>query len=94
MFGEKGKAADKRLVDAAEKANKADKQYKAAKRTANAAKKMAKVEAKNVKQAYREQYMKGESSVGKFWAKLTGSDKYYADMMYDMNKGKYKDSKK
>lgn len=77
--------------DKAEKLKAANSKYKAAKKAEKAAKKMAKVEAKEVKKKYREQYMKGESAAGKVYAKLTDAHKYYADMMYTLNDGVYKD---
>lgn len=88
--------SNKRWDDATTKgktADKADKQYKAAKKAYKAAKKMANLEAKAVKEKYKNEYMKGASAAGKVYAKLTGSHKYYADMMYDINNGKYKKSK-
>jgi hypothetical protein len=92
------KAANKRrdatLMDTAKKADSADRKYKAAKKAMKVAKKASKMEAKAVKNKYREEYMKGESKIGKIYAKLTNADKYYADMMYGLNKGKYKKSKK
>lgn len=78
-------------IEKAKSSEKANRQYKAAKKAAKAAKKMAKVEMKAVKQKYREQYMKGKSAVGKVLAKLTDGDRIYADAMYDLNKGVYKD---
>lgn len=71
---------------------KADRAYKSAKKTMKVAKKAAKIEAKAVKQKYRDQYMKGASKAGKIYAKLTDADKYYAEMMYDLNKGRYKEN--
>lgn len=88
--------SNKRWDDAAAKgkiANKADKQYKAAKKAYKAAKKMANIEAKAVKQKYKDEYMKGASVAGKIYAKLTSAHTYYADMMYGINNGAYKKSK-
>ena len=74
----------------ADKKYKANKKYKAAKKAYKAAKKAANVEAKAVKTKYREQYMKGASTAGKIYAKLTNADKYYAESMYSLNNGRYK----
>lgn len=89
-FGERGEKAGNAAERAAAASNKADKQYKAAKKAYKAAKKMANIEAKAVKEKYKEEYMKGSSMVGKIYAKLTDSHKHYADMMYDINSGAYK----
>lgn len=95
-FGKRKKESDRRWENSEKKAKeslKADKQYKAAKKAYKAAKKMANLEAKAVKQKYKDEYMKGASAAGKVYAKLTDAHKYYADMMYDINNGKYKKSK-
>jgi hypothetical protein len=87
-------ADDKRWNDAIEKGEKsynADKQYKAAKKAYNVARKAANIEVKAVKQKYREQYMKGSTTVGKMYAKLTSADMYYANQMYNINNGVYKE---
>ena len=44
-----------------------------------------KIKTKEIKQKYRDQYMAGESAVGRIYAKFTGADKIYADLMYDIN---------
>lgn len=44
-----------------------------------------KIKVKEIKQKYRDQYMAGESAIGKIYAKLTDADKVYADMMYAIN---------
>ena len=92
-FGERGARAADAAERAANSSNRADKQYKSAKKAYKAAKKMANLEAKAVKEKYKEEYMKGASAAGKVYAKLTGSHKYYADMMYGINNGTYKKSK-
>lgn len=92
-FGERGARAAEKAERTAENSNRADKQYKAAKKAYKAAKKMANLEAKAVKEKYKNEYMKGASAAGKVYAKLTGSHKYYADMMYGINNGAYKKSK-
>ena len=51
---------------------------------------MANLEARAVKEKYKNEYMKGASVAGKIYAKLTGSHKNYADMMYDINSGVYR----
>ena len=91
-FGERGEKAGVAAERAANASNRADKQYKAAKKAYKAAKKMANIEAKAVKEKYKNEYMKGASVAGKVYAKLTSSHKYYADMMYDINNGTYKSS--
>lgn len=85
-------ASNKRFEDtvkAAKAANSAEKKYKAAKKAMKVAKKAANIEAKAVKQKYREQYMKGASVAGKIYAKLTDADKHYADLAYGLNNGKF-----
>ena len=89
-FGERGEKAGAAAERAANSSNRADKQYKAAKKAYKAAKKMANLEAKAVKQKYKDEYMKGSSAVGKLYAKLTDSHKYYANTMYNINNGAYK----
>lgn len=89
-FGERGEKAGAAAERAANSSNRADKQYKAAKKAYKAAKKMANIEAKAVKQKYKDEYMKGASVAGKIYAKLTDAHKYYADMQYDINNGAYK----
>lgn len=91
--GKNKKESDKRWSRAEKKGQEslaADKQYKATKKAYKAAKKMANLEAKAVKEKYKNEYMKGASVAGKIYAKLTGSHKYYADMMYGINNGAYK----
>lgn len=90
-YGKNSKANVDRMMEAAKASNKADRQYKAAKQAAKAAKKMAKIEASVVKTKYREQYMKGQSAVGKAMARLTNADKHYADAAYEANKGAYRE---
>ena len=84
--------ARQQMIDA--KRSKDSAQIKNAKTAYKVAKKMANVEAKAVKREYQKEYMKGASLAGKLYAKYTGSHKYYADMMYDINNGAYKPSKK
>jgi len=45
-----------------------------------------KAKIKQIKTEYRKEYMRGESAAGKVFAKVTGSDKIYANTMYDLNK--------
>lgn len=90
-YGPGNKQRHERTYDAAIAANKADKQYKNAKKAAKIAKKAAKIEAKAVKTKYREQYMKGESTVGKILSRLTDADKHYANIAYETNKGAYRE---
>ena len=96
-IGKKQKAESNKRWDtatnAAKAANEATAKYKASKKAYKAAKKMANLEAKAVKEKYKQEYMKGESVVGRLYARYTGSHKIYADMMYDLNKGAYKKSK-
>lgn len=49
-------------------------------------KKQANTAVKDVKKQYRKQYMAGESFVGKIYGKVTGADKIYADMQYDIHR--------
>lgn len=93
-FGERGEKAGAAAERAANASNRADKQYKSAKKAYKAAKKMANIEAKAVKQKYKDEYMKGASIVGKIYAKLTDAHKYYADVQYNINNGSYKPSSK
>ena len=91
-FGENANKVNSATEKAAQESFKADMQYKAKKKAYKVAKKMANIEAKEVKKKYRNEYMKGASLVGKLYAKYTGSHRYYADMMYDINNGAYKSS--
>ena len=93
QFGVKKKIYDKKIVETAEASKKADDEYKKvskeAKKEIKATRVLAKLEEKKVKQLYKEDAMKGESFVGKVLTKLTNGDKYYADMMYELNNGAY-----
>lgn len=41
---------------------------------------------KDIKTKYRNEYLSGKSTAGKVISKIIGSDKIYADTMYDMHK--------
>lgn len=45
-----------------------------------------KMEVKLLKSQMRDQINAGESAVGRLYNKVTGADKYEADMLYDLNK--------
>jgi len=93
QFGVKKKIYAKRIVETAEASKKADANYKKAvkdaKKNIKATRVLAKLEEKKVKQLYKEDAMKGESFVGKVLTKATKGDKYYSDMMYELNNGAY-----
>lgn len=93
QFGVKKKFYAKRVAETAEASKKANVDYKKtvkdAKKDIKATKVLARLEEKKVKQLYKEDAMKGESFVGKVLTKITAGDKYYADMMYELNNGAY-----
>ena len=88
-FGKRSKAINERLVETAEASFKANKEYKEAKRILKSNKKLAKIEMKEVKTKYKEQCLKGQSALGRAWTKLTDGHNIYADIMYELNDGKY-----
>lgn len=77
---------NKALIDAAEKSAKADSQYKKAKKAYKLAKKYEKQKVKDIKAKYSKEYLSGKSKVGKAVSKLLGTDRNYANIMYDMDK--------
>lgn len=82
-WGNMYKAKLKKEKRESENANKA---YKKAKKAYKISKKYEKQQMKDIKTKYRNSYLSGKSTVGKVISKIIGSDKIYADTMYDMHK--------
>lgn len=51
-----------------------------------ASRSLDKVKAQQIKNKYAKEYVKGKSAVGKAISKLLGTDRNYAELMYDMDK--------
>jgi hypothetical protein len=49
-----------------------------------------KIKVNLIKSQYRDDYMKGKNFVQKLSTRILNTDKYYGDMMYEMNRGQYK----
>ena len=80
------KRSAKDLSDAARKADKADRDYKKAKKAYKVTKKAEKQKIKDIKAKYSKDYLNDKSRVGKVISRMLGTDKIYADIMYDMDK--------
>lgn len=80
------KRSSQELMKAAQKSNKADKEYKKAKKAYKAVKKYEKQKVKDIKEKYSKEYLSGKSSTGKAISKILGTDRNYANTMYDMEK--------
>ena len=48
-----------------------------------------KLQTKLIKSQYRDSYMSGKNAVQRFGIRITGSDKIYADTMYNLDKKHY-----
>ena len=83
---EDNKRSSKELERAAEKSYNADKEYKKAKKAYKAVKKYEKQSIKDIKAKYSKEYLSGKSKVGRAVSKILGTDKNYANAMYDMDK--------
>lgn len=83
---EQNQYSSKRLMKTAKASYNAEKAYKKAKKAYKISKKYEKQQMKEIKSKYRNEYLSGKSKVGKVVSKIMGSDKIYADTMYDMNK--------
>ena len=80
------KRSSQELMKAAQKSNKADKEYKKAKKAYKSVKKNEKQKVKDIKAKYSKEYLSGKSPTGKAISKILGTDRNYADTMYDMEK--------
>lgn len=80
------KRSSQELMRAAEKSNKADKEYKKSKKAYKSVKKYEKQKVKDVKAKYSKEYLSGKSTAGKAVSKILGTDRNYANIMYDMEK--------
>ena len=80
------KESSERLMKAARESENANKAYKKAKKAYKISKKYEKQQMKDMKTKYRKEYLSGKSAAGKVILKIIGSDKIYADTMYDMHK--------
>lgn len=76
----------KALDKAASKASQADNAYKKAKKAYKLVKKYEKQKYKDTINKYKKEINKAESLVGRVYNKLTGSDRYQAEIKYDMEK--------
>lgn len=63
--------------------------YKKAKKDYRNNKRAEKINAKEIKSQYRAQYNKGKSRAARIVIGITGSDKIYADTMYNLDKKHY-----
>lgn len=87
MADENGKKQlSERLIKAAMESENANKAYKKAKKAYKISKKYEKQQMNDMKTKYRNEYLSGKSAAGKVISKFIGSDKIYADTMYDMHK--------
>lgn len=80
------KRSSQELMKAAQKSNKADKEYKKAKKAYKSVKKHEKQKVKDIKAKYSKEYLSGKSPAGKAMSKMLGTDRNYANTMYDMEK--------
>lgn len=83
---EDNKRSSQELMKAAQKSYKADMEYKKAKKAYKSVKKHEKQKVKDIKAKYSKEYLSGKSPVGKAMSKMLGTDKNYANIMYDMEK--------
>lgn len=82
------KRSYKDLETAAAKSYKADKEYKKLKKAYKSVKKMEKQKVRDIKNKYAAEYRNDKSPVGQIISRMLGTDKNYADMMYNANRKK------
>ena len=80
------KRSSQELMKAAQKSNKADMEYKKAKKAYKSVKKHEKQKVKDMKAKYSKEYLSGKSPASQAISKMLGTDKNYANIMYDMEK--------
>ena len=81
------KRSAQELAKAAEKSNQADKDYKKAKKAYKAVKKMEQQKVEKIKAKYAKEYQNGKTIGQQIGDKILGREKYYSEIMYNLNEG-------